>query len=247
MNSSIFPTLLLLLILPASAQESSEDATVIELRETISKIVETQSQSSRERNAWEERKATMAALLDLHYKELVLLNEEFKTSGASAGGFDETKTANEAELASLKTARRNTSATIGNSIPRLMAITKRLPTPLLTDCETDLAALAAWKAGDEPRNALQPMLSIISKSIQFNRRVTRSTEVRDGREVGVIYLGLSNAYYADRGKLAGIGRPTADGWQWTPRPELHGEVTKAFSILDQKRPPALLELPVTLD
>ena len=58
----------ILLFLSASIQAQEADATIVELRESISKIVDVQTHESAERLDWEARKAQMAALLELHRK-----------------------------------------------------------------------------------------------------------------------------------------------------------------------------------
>ena len=233
--------------LPLCAAETAPDAEVVELRETISKIVDVKSQASKEASDWETRKAEMNELLGLHRRELELLDEELQKAGQSAGGYDETKQAAEKEIAGLKDARRATREAVARNQPRMLALAKNFPAPLRTDTEVERISLESWQAGDEPRDGLQAILGMIAKAEQFNRRITRAKEEREGREVEVLYLGLARAYYADRSGNAGTGEPGADGWSWTPRPELNDEVLNAFDQLDKKRPPALVELPVKIN
>ncbi|MFN9822445.1 MAG: hypothetical protein ACK56K_17340, partial [Akkermansiaceae bacterium] len=58
-----------------------EDAAVVELRETISKVVDVQTTESEERLNWKARKDEFAALLDLQTRELKLLDEELNKAG----------------------------------------------------------------------------------------------------------------------------------------------------------------------
>jgi len=229
------------------AEESAPDAAVVELRETISKIVDVQSRTSKELRDWESQKAAMAELLVIHRRELVLLDEELEKSGQSTGGEDEAKQAAKDEIETLRAIRRDTAEAVARNIPRALAIAKRFPAPLLNECLPEITTLQGWQSGDEPREALQSILAVTEKAIRFNRRITRNLEVRDGREVEVLYLGLARAYYADRSKNAGVGIPGADGWTWTANPDLNSEILKAFGILDQKSPPARLKLPVAID
>lgn len=232
--------------LPLAAQESQPDAAVVELRETIARIVDTRALESKERQDWEARKNSMATLLDLHRRELELLDEELEKAGQSAGGYDGKKREAEAEIAALREARRTAAEAVARNRPRALALAKRFPAPLADETETERVALEDWKPGGEPRDGLQAILGLVSKAEQFNRRITRSREERDGREAEVLYLGLAAAYYADRSGNAGTGMPGPDGWVWTARHDLHGEIVKAFDQLDRKRPPQLVELPVKL-
>lgn len=233
---------LLFCCLTASAVEPE----VAILRETISKIVDTQTLESKERADWASRKAEFAALLELHQKEIALLDEELEKAGQSAPGHGDSAAAMKAEIGTLKETRRVAKEAVARNIPRTIALSARFPDPLKKDCETEIAALAAWVAADEPREALQSILSVLAKAQQFDRRLTRATEIRDGREVDVLYLGLARAFYADKKQSAGIGEPGADGWKWTAKPEIRAELLAAFDTLDKKRPPAMVRLPLEI-
>jgi len=230
----------------ARAQEESPDARVVELRETIARIVEVKAQASAERNDWEGRKAEMAALLELHRRELELLDEELHKAGSSAGGFDERKREAEAEIESLRRARRVAAEAVARNRDRALGLAARFPRPLAGETETERVTLEEWQPGDEPRDGLQAILGLVARAEQFNRRITRVEEERDGRQVEVLYLGLARAYYADRNGNAGVGEPGPEGWSWSSRPEINGEVVKALDELDRKRPPELVELPVRI-
>jgi hypothetical protein len=235
----------LLLSFPLMAQEA--DTTVAELRETISKIVDVQTRESGERLGWEERKAEMSALLDLHRRELALLDEELEKAGQSAPGHAESTEDLKAEIESLKAARRTASEAAARTIPRALSLAKRFPATLLKDCETELATLTAWKTGEDPRPALQAELSILAKADQFNRRLTRTAEIRGDREVETLYLGLAAAYYTGKGGNAGIGKPGPDGWTWTEQSGIAAQVAEIFATLDKKRPPSMVTLPLQID
>lgn len=238
--------LIILLCLHHAAPAAEPDASVAELRETISKIVDTQTLESKERTDWEARKAEFAALLELHRREVILLDEELEKSGQSAPGHDESAEAMKAEIASLKETRRAAAEAVARNVPRALALAKRFPEPLAKECETETASLSAWKSADEPREALQSILSLLAKAQQFDRRLTRSTEIRDGREVEVLYLGLARAFYADRNQSAGVGEPGSEGWTWNTKPEIRAELIAAFDALDKKRPPAMVRLPLEI-
>ena len=237
---------LLLLSIPAiQAQES--DFSVVELRETISKIVDVQAMESQERLAWQSRKAEIAALLELHHRELGLLEEELEKAGGSAPAHQEATAGIKSDIQALKTARRLTSEAVAKNVPRTISLAERFPAPLVTEAGAELAALRSWKPTDEPREALRSILSLLAKAEQFNRRFTRTTEIRDNREVEVLYLGLAQAFYADRKDQAGIGRPGPDGWTWKPLPEIRSELITAFEALDKKRPPSMVTLPLEIN
>lgn len=235
----------ILLILPVSAQQT--ETTVVELRETISKIVDVQAMESKERLDWETRKNEISALLELHRRELALISEELEKAGASAPSHDEATSEMKEEIASLKASRRLTAEAVARNVPRVISLAKRFPAPLITETEPELATLRSWQASDEPREALRSILALLAKAEQFNRRFTRTTEIRDNREVQVLYLGLAQAFYADRSDKAGIGRPGPEGWTWKPLPEIRSELITAFEALDKKRPPTMVNLPLEIN
>ncbi len=239
-----FTIFFLLTTIWSPAQET--DPAVIELRETISKIVDTQTLESKERLDWQARKAEMQALLELHQNELTLLDEELEKAGQSAPGHDDSTETLKSEIETLKASRRATAEAVARNVPRAIALAKRFPAPLLKDADPELATLAAWKSSDEPREALQSIISLLAKAHQFNRRLTRVSEIRDNREVEVLYLGLARAFYADRKGNAGIGQPGPDGWSWKSRPEIHSELTTALATLDKNLPPTMVKLPLEI-
>ena len=222
------------------------DSGIIELRATISKIVDVQVIESKERLAWETRRQELGKLLQLHRQELVFLDEELGEAGNSAPAHAEAIAEIKVEIEALKQARRLTSEAVARNIPRIMHLAKSLPEPLTKELETELATLNSWQPSDEPRAALRSIIALLGKAEQFNRRFTRTTEVREGQEVGVLYLGLAQAFYAGRKDKAGIGQPGPDGWTWKVQPEIHSELINTFEILDQKQPPSMVTLPLEI-
>ena len=238
-------------LLGSGAQTAADEAKIAELQELVSKLVDVQTLESQERTDWTAKKASFANLLELHQRELKLLDEELAKAGKTAPAHESQAADMEAEIESLKQARRLTAEAVARNLPRLIQLSAAFPEPLLEDAETELATLKLWnekpKEQGEPRDALQAMLGLLAKAEQFNRRFTRSVEVRDGSEVQVLYLGLAQAYYMDRSSKAGVGRPTAEGWKWESQPEIRDELADAFDTLDKKRAPATVTLPLKLD
>jgi hypothetical protein len=229
-----------------SVVHAAEDAAVVELRETISKVVDTEARISEEKSGWEARKASMTELLALHRRELELLEEELDKSGGSADEYQARRDAGLDEIERLKVAREMVREAVAGVRPRMLKLAQRFPKPLAEEVEGDRLRLETWRSEEEPRPALQAILAMVGAAEQFNRRITRSIEVRENREVEVLYLGLARGYYADRRGNAGVGIPSTDGLQWTERAELSTEIVSAFDQLDRKRPPELVELPIAI-
>jgi hypothetical protein len=207
--------------------------------------MEAEDMISRERADWEAEKASMAELLALHRRELVLLDDELAKAGMSAAGHEERMTGARAELGRLRAVREKVAGTVAATVPRMRRLAKMFPAPLRAEARADLAALDAWHPGDEPRDGLRALLGAVSKAEAFHRRITRAREVRDGREVEVIYLGLARAYYLGGG-TAGTGVPGPDGWVWSGVPELEKPLERVLAVLEKKRPPEVVRLPVRI-
>lgn len=234
-------------LLGSGAQEAVDEAKLAELQAAISKLVDVQTLESKERLDWQAQKASFANLLELHQRELKLLDEELGKAGRTAPAHEQQTGELEAQIEALKEARQLTSEAVSRNLPRLRKLTEMFPKPLLNEIETEMPKLLSWTPAVEPRDALQAMLAILDRAEQFNRRFTRSVEVQDGREVQVLYLGLARAYSMGRDGKAATGRPTAEGWKWESKPEIHDELNAAFEIMDKKRPPATVTLPLKLD
>ncbi len=234
----------LLVLVPNLVAQDSESETAV-LRATISKVVDTQTLESKERLAWKAEKASMEKLLILHQKELTLLNEELANSGTSAPAYAETIQNLEQEISELKTARTKALASLNKNLPQLKNLLKKLPKPLQHEIQEILAALETQPTPN-PRDTLQTTIAALDKIYDFNRKITTKEEFSAGKSVKILYLGLGQAFYLGSNTLAGTGHPTSEGWTWIPTPKNRPEIEKAFAIYEEKQPPALLDLPLTL-
>lgn len=226
--------------------EPEADAQVIELRETISKTVDVKVIASQELTKWKIAQASMNQLLELHREELRLLENELKTGGLSAEGHDQRTEDLNYKISELKKAREEMDSAVTRNKSRVQAIAKSFPEPLRDDLSPELITLKRWQSGDEPRDGLQAILGILSKAEQFNRRITRDKQVRNKREVEVIYLGLGRAFYVDKMSNGGVGEPARDGWVWTANERIADQIQMALDELDKKRPPEAVKLPIKL-
>ena len=84
---------------------------------------------------------------------------------------------------------------------------------------------------------LMNVLGVLAQAEKFNGTATFVGETRpvDGQQVQVrtLYWGLAQAFYVDAmGRTAGIGRPTADGWQFSNEPDLADEARRLLDIYE---------------
>jgi hypothetical protein len=50
----------------------------------------------------------------------------------------------------------------------------------------------------------------------------------------------------DRKDQSGTGKPGTNGWEWEANPKVGPELGKAFEMLDKKRPPSMVNLPLEI-
>ena len=202
---------------------------------------------------WKVEQETLKQSIQLLEKELEILDREIAKleAGATEGA------TRRRELGERQTALTNTAESVSE---RLKALEERLtrlaavfPRPLTEKTKPLLRRL--WTSGPQTNPSLgqrlQAMLGILNEVDKFNSSLTLTGELRriDGKQVQVetLYLGLSQAYYVDRSRQrAGVGVPTIDGWEWTPRNELAEAVTHALLVYRNEHPAEFITLPVTL-
>jgi hypothetical protein len=99
---------------------------------------------------------------------------------------------------------------------------------------------------------IQNLVAIVSQANKFSRTLTLSSEVRQldtGKEIMVttIYVGLTTAFYVDQmAQNAGTGVPGTDGWVWTPKNDLAGDIHRLVNVYEGKADPQFVTLPITL-
>jgi hypothetical protein len=85
---------------------------------------------------------------------------------------------------------------------------------------------------------------------KFNREITVTSEVRtlaDGNvaEVTALYIGLGQVYYVGaNGTVAGVGRPSQNGWKWEPANDTADRISDAIAILKNEKVADFVPLPV---
>jgi hypothetical protein len=120
------------------------------------------------------------------------------------------------------------AAIVERALPQLEAQILRLaagfPRPLREQVQPLLRRIPqeGHRANIGMAERLQNIVGILSEADRFNGNLTLTREIREQGETGMtaaevrtLYIGLSMAYFVDgSGRNAGIGFPSADGWQW---------------------------------
>ena len=97
------------------------------------------------------------------------------------------------------------------------------------------------------------VLGILDAVDRFHREVALTNEVRtlfDGTRlmVSTLYVGIGQAYFVNEaGDVAGVGRATESGWEWSPANEAAEAITRAVAIRKDQESAAFVPLPVQVD
>ena len=141
---------------------------------------------------------------------------------ASASAADQDRVQLTAEKEELAAGASVVEANIGALETQIKRILKTLPEPLIEKIQPLVRRLPENPANTKLSfgERVQNIVGILSQADKFNTTVTLTSDARaidSGKtvQVSTIYWGLAMAYYVDdSGSYAGIGYPTADGWEW---------------------------------
>jgi hypothetical protein len=239
----------------AGAEEPAIDARTLEsTRDTLDKWVETQQIISNEKRDWQLAREVLEQRNELLQNEIATLEEKIAETQSGIGEVDVKRRELNAENRALEDAADLLDAEILGLEAKTRGLLARLPEPILER----VAPLSA-RIPDNPANTqlslgerYQNVVGILNEVNKFNRDITLTSEVRtlpggSASEVRALYLGLGQAYYVTaNGEAAGVGRPTSDGWKWTPANEMADEILQAIAILQNEDVPAYVPLPVEI-
>jgi len=226
---------------------------ITESRSEIKRWIEARKTIQRTERDWKVEKATINQSIGLLEREVSLLDSELsKLEAGASEGASRRRELSERQAALKKTAEA-VSLRLKGEEDRLLKLAAVFPRPLVEKTRPLLRRLKSGGAGEGPSlgQRLQAMLGILNEIDKFNGALTLTGELRniDGKEVQVdtLYLGLSQAYYVDRtGTRAGVGAPSKDGWEWTPRNELAAALTHVLLVYRSEHPAEFITLPVTM-
>jgi hypothetical protein len=233
----------------------SDDAPALEsTRQTLAKWAETQQIISREKKEWQAGREMLEQRISLIRGEIAALEE--KTSGIreNIGEVDHKRQGMISDLNSLESGTSFLKSAIRPLESKTRELLKSLPDPI-----RERVAPLAQRIPDNPSTAelslsqrYQNVVGILNEVNKFNRDITVTSEVRRlpggaTAEVTAVYLGLGQAYYVTaKGDGAGIGRPSPNGWEWSPADDLAGNITRVIDILQNQEVPAFVPLPVEI-
>jgi hypothetical protein len=235
--------------IPAIAQEAA-DPTPAAVQQKIREWVKTRKQIGEEAADWETEKRSLTDLNEIRRKEAAQIDELIAAAGNRLKDAEKQRTELLAEEESLRAWRATFEQRIIKLEADLRAQLPKFPPPLRDKAGEAITRLEDPQPDTPLQNRYRDVLAILSEVGNFQSVVTIDTELREINgaqvEVEVLYLGLAQAWYADRtGKHAGSGHPGPEGWIWTADASLAGRVREAIAIQRKLAPPAFVGLPFT--
>jgi hypothetical protein len=222
-------------------------------RAGVGKWVGTQQIIFKERREWDQEREILAARTEAVRKEIAQVEERLAGTRQAAVEAAGRRAAVEAESEALRRTGLGLAEAVTQHEDHLRRLARALPAPL---AEKVAPLYQRMPAAGAPARAsvaerFQNVLGILNEINRMNGEITLASEIRtlsDGRpsEVRTVYLGLAQAYYLSAGGEAGIGRPGEDGWAWESAPDLAPHLAEVVEILQNKRSPRFVALPVRI-
>jgi hypothetical protein len=249
-----------LCIAPSEARSSAQgdsaavaERSLEETRLAMGKWIETEKIISLERNEWQQGKEILAGRLELVKQEIALLEVKLQEAQTSVTEVERKRGELAAEGEELKAAGAQLADVVARLEQEVRRLYQTLPGPLQEKLEPLHGRIPTDPSGGRASTPerFQNVLGILNEVNKANNEISVTYEVHtmgDGRpaEVQAVYVGLAQAYYVGAEGEAGIGRPSANGWQWEPSDAVSRDVLKALDILEGKHSPAFIPLPVKI-
>lgn len=224
-----------------------------ETRLVMGKWIETQQVIAKERNDWSQGKGVLEDRIALVAGEVATLEERVSQQTASLAGALARKAEVVAENERLKALQSRLADSIAGMEVQVRTILKQLPDPVQSRLQPLVARMPfdGAKATTSAAERFQNVLGILNEVNRSNGEIAVQYEVRtlaDGSkaEVQAVYVGLAQGYFVSPKGEAGIGRPSADGWIWSPAPASANDILTTLEILQGKHTPAFVPLPVNM-
>ncbi len=237
-----------------AASPAPRESSLERTRATVEKWVEVRQQISRLRSDWEADRETlrqMGALLD---RELAAVDEQISRLGTNSVQVETERVQAEESLGASNAQLDQVRAFAADFEGQIVRLVPRLPEPLGALLRPSLNRLPEDPANTKMTAAerIQVIVAILNEVDKFNNGLTIASEKRknpQGEEVAVetVYVGLGIAYFVnENGDFAGVGSPSGEGWEWTPRPELASTVREVIRIYRNERPARFVSLPAII-
>ena len=221
-------------------------------RTIIDKWVETQRTISKDKQDWVLAEQSLNDRIEMVGNEIDSLHKSIAKGQQDVNDKDENLAELIKENDQLKSASEALNGIIKKLESRTLSLISQLPDPI---CEkVKPLSQRIPKDPNETKLSLsqrfQNIIGILNEVNKFNHEITVTSEVRklpDGSsiEVTAMYVGLGQAYYVNaNGTIAGMGRPSENGWSWESANDAAGKITDTINILKNEKVASFIPLPV---
>lgn len=222
------------------------------LQKKTAEWIETRRIIGEEAAAWQAEKLTLSDLNSIRAGEAAQLDEFVQAAGGRVEELAKKKAALAMEQTELKSWRATLESDLAKLEAGLVPLLPRFPAPLREKVEESILRLEAPESDEPLQNRARDLLLVLQACLEFQNTITVDSEVREfageRREVEVLYLGLTQAWYVDAsGQQSGHGVPGETGWSWTEDPRLAPRVRSAIEIQTRRATPTFVELPFSND
>jgi hypothetical protein len=237
-NYTTIPALMMLIAVAAMPAWAEEN--VDHFRARMEKWVETRQIISEEESNWEVEREILRASRDLLRQQKDALAAEIQELEESNTVADEERRDLLLRRGELQRSSRALAEQIGVMEEEVLALAPRLPEPLQKKLEPLLVQIPEDPETTKLRlgQRLVNVLGVLAQAEKFNGTATFVGETRavNGNQrvqVRTLYWGLGQAIYVDaQGETAGIGRPGAEGWEFSNEPKLAGNAKLILDIYE---------------
>jgi hypothetical protein len=238
---------------PGDGDEKTASQSLDETRLTMDKWIETQQIISKEQKEWQQGREILQGRVELVKNEIASLTEKIAQAQTAVAEADRKRAELLAQNDKLKAVGERLTVAVTAMEADVRKLYKTLPEPVQTRIQKVYQRIPEdpSKTTVAVAERFQNVLGILNEINSANSEITVNYEVHplaDGRpaEVQAIYVGLAQAYFVSGSGEAGIGRPSAEGWQWENANAIAGDVLMALEIQQGKQSPAFVPLPVKL-
>jgi hypothetical protein len=226
-------------------------------RSTLQQWVEVRNTISEERSEWQEEKEILEDMIATLENEIASLKEEIETAEKAVAETEDERTKLQSEASELREMQDFLYGKFVDFRPTVLSLADFMPEPLSGKNSFGRLRDTLSRKPPESSQALNdialPLVGLVQEMDNFNHGVSIHSQLLnlDGngnqRQFSILYIGLSNAFYVDDAQEnAGIGVPSAGGWEWKPMNQLASEIGTAVAIREKQEQARFTMLPVEI-
>jgi hypothetical protein len=240
------------LILGSSLQAQDEAAVQKEIektREVISQYVKTRQEIARVKNEWKAYQELSQRRIDLYEREIRQLTDTIDAAESQTTQAERSIAEIKDEIAALRQANDIVAKTLPSLEDKMRELYQYFPRPLKQKVQPLVQRLGKSRQASDGMAIVIGILNEVDKfNSEFNFDTDEKTLGGETKLVDVIYIGLAQAYYADKeGNLGGIGVPAEGDWNWSERNDLAPAIRDTVLYYNGDIKPAMLvDLPVEI-